>query len=224
MVRQYELRRQTSPGFSQPWRLHDKLDGAPRYPHLAKLAKDIHTYSISWRREKTASPCFTLLSFLAFTAVYSLPYTTMVSKMTSLIDSLLLWIVMPMTHVVRVKSLKSDVIQKQNTRTLLSKWWFQCETPSLSLQHERESLLSSATAKNASLVSSAAAQNASCTYITFNSCCNGCGYSFTSNDELKKAVEEFEGHKANVTDKYGTMNCWDVSWITDIWVIYSAVF
>ena len=29
--------------------------GPPRYPHLAKLAKDIHTYSISWRREKTAS-------------------------------------------------------------------------------------------------------------------------------------------------------------------------
>jgi hypothetical protein len=93
------------------------------------------------------------------------------------------------------------------------------------------SLLSSEAAKNASVLSSATAQgsitqsdtkqNASCTHDTFNSCCNGCGYSFTSKDELRQAVEEFGLDKAAATEKYGIMNCWDVSWITDMSYLFS---
>jgi hypothetical protein len=50
----------------------------------------------------------------------------------------------------------------------------------------------------------------------FNSCCNGCGYSFTSTDELKNAVKAFRFSTVAATNKYGIMNCWDVSWITDM--------
>jgi len=49
----------------------------------------------------------------------------------------------------------------------------------------------------------------------FNSCCNGCGYSFTSADELRNAVDAFRYSTVAATNKYGTMNCWDVSRITD---------
>ena len=49
----------------------------------------------------------------------------------------------------------------------------------------------------------------------FNSCCNGCGYSFTSTDELRNAVDAFRYSTVAATNKYGIMNCWDVSRITD---------
>jgi hypothetical protein len=49
----------------------------------------------------------------------------------------------------------------------------------------------------------------------FNSCCDGCGYSFTSTDELRNAVDAFRYSTVAATNKYGTMNCWDVSRITD---------
>ncbi len=81
----------------------------------------------------------------------------------------------------------------------------------------------SAPAQNAAAPQNATAQGASCTKNTFNSCCNGCGYSFTSNDELKNAVDEFEGDRANANDKYGIMNCWDVSWITDMSYLFYQV-
>jgi len=60
------------------------------------------------------------------------------------------------------------------------------------------------------------AQSISCTYDTFNSCCGGCGYSFTSNEELRQAVEHFQTDAAAATTKYGILNCWDVSRITDV--------
>jgi surface protein len=48
----------------------------------------------------------------------------------------------------------------------------------------------------------------------FNSCCNGCGYFFTSPDEVNNAVDAFRFNSAAATNKYGIMNCWDVSKIT----------
>jgi hypothetical protein len=53
-----------------------------------------------------------------------------------------------------------------------------------------------------------------------NSCCNGCGYSFTSADELRNAVDAFRYSTVAATNKYGTMNCWDVSRITDMSLLF----
>jgi len=50
----------------------------------------------------------------------------------------------------------------------------------------------------------------------YSSCCEGCGHSFSSRDDLRKAIEEFRLNSSASTDKYGVMNCWDVSSITDM--------
>jgi len=50
----------------------------------------------------------------------------------------------------------------------------------------------------------------------YNNCCKGCGYSFSSADELKKAVEDFRSNTSNANKEYGVMNCWDVSSITEM--------
>ena len=42
------------------------------------------------------------------------------------------------------------------------------------------------------------------------------GYQFNSNDELKSAVDEYMANKQSAISKYGIMNTWDVSRITDI--------
>jgi surface protein len=50
-------------------------------------------------------------------------------------------------------------------------------------------------------------QNASCTYTTFNSCCNGCGYPFTS-----------KGYLLNILN--APVDCWDVSKVTNMFAIF----
>ncbi len=54
----------------------------------------------------------------------------------------------------------------------------------------------------------------------FSSCCNGCGYSFTSNDELRQAVNEFRSDAITAAYKYGIMNCWDVHLITNMSFVF----
>ncbi len=54
----------------------------------------------------------------------------------------------------------------------------------------------------------------------FNSCCDGCGYSFSLADELRNVVDAFRYSTVAATNKYGTMNCWDVSWITDMSLLF----
>jgi surface protein len=50
----------------------------------------------------------------------------------------------------------------------------------------------------------------------YSNCCDGCGYSFSTNGELREAINDFRSNGSAATEKYGIMNCWDVSRITDM--------
>ncbi len=64
----------------------------------------------------------------------------------------------------------------------------------------------------------------SCSSNQAFSSCNGCGYFFTSTDELKNAVDAFRFSTVAATNRYGVMNCWDVSQITDVnFLFYSEL-
>jgi hypothetical protein len=58
----------------------------------------------------------------------------------------------------------------------------------------------------------------SCTKInfSFNSCSGGCGSIFDDNYELSKAIQELANDPAAAIQRYGSINCWDVSGITDM--------
>lgn len=57
--------------------------------------------------------------------------------------------------------------------------------------------------------------------FSYSSCCKGCGFKFSSFDELQVAIRSFEidSIKANMT--YGLMNCWDTSKISDMSFLFS---
>jgi hypothetical protein len=62
------------------------------------------------------------------------------------------------------------------------------------------------------------AQNPTCNNSDqiYNECCKGCGYSFSDSNDLRQAVIEFRSNDSTAENKYGIMNCWNVSNITDM--------
>jgi len=67
------------------------------------------------------------------------------------------------------------------------------------------------------------AQDQNCTEgKTYNSCCSGCGYAFnTAKETLVEAIEDFFLDVSAGRNKYGEMNCWDVSKIKDMSGLFS---
>jgi len=57
----------------------------------------------------------------------------------------------------------------------------------------------------------------------YNDCCGGCGYSFSTKDELQDAVDDILDDVETAENKYGIINCWDVSKITDMCEIFSEL-
>jgi len=66
------------------------------------------------------------------------------------------------------------------------------------------------------------AQNSTCNNSDqiYNECCKGCGYSFSNSSDLRQAVIEFRSNDSTAENKYGIMNCWNVSNITDMSFIF----
>ena len=62
------------------------------------------------------------------------------------------------------------------------------------------------------------AQNPTCNNSdqVYNECCKGCGFSFSNTSDLQQAVIEFRSDGFTAENKYGIMNCWNVSNITDM--------
>ena len=54
------------------------------------------------------------------------------------------------------------------------------------------------------------------TNLTSNSCCGGCGFIFDTKNKLEEAVRKIASDPATVIQTYGSVNCWDVSSITDM--------
>jgi surface protein len=58
----------------------------------------------------------------------------------------------------------------------------------------------------------------------YSDCCGGCGYSFSTKDELQRAVIYFRDDAMRCVYCYGLINCWDVSKITDMSEIFREAY
>jgi hypothetical protein len=57
--------------------------------------------------------------------------------------------------------------------------------------------------------------------LLYNACCKGCGLVFSNNSVLEDAVELFSTNPSMATQKYGVMNCWNVSQVTNMTDLFS---
>ncbi len=53
----------------------------------------------------------------------------------------------------------------------------------------------------------------------FSNYCNGCGFSFSSNNKLREAIYQFHSDAITTVYKYGNMNCWDIQ----TWVLFMSI-
>jgi surface protein len=58
--------------------------------------------------------------------------------------------------------------------------------------------------------------------FTFNACADCCGYKFASQDDLETARDAYQTDKNAAIITYGVINCWDVSDITDMSLLFKA--
>jgi surface protein len=56
--------------------------------------------------------------------------------------------------------------------------------------------------------------------LVLNACANCCGYQFTTREDLQDAVNAYSQDKTTADNTYGEINCWDVSSITDMSILF----
>ncbi len=54
----------------------------------------------------------------------------------------------------------------------------------------------------------------------YNDCCGGCGYSFSDKDVIQQAISRFRENATAANELFGPMNCWDVSAVTDMSILF----